>query len=127
MLDELSPEREKEIIDKVAKLVVDNGIANLAGIITPAYDYGFVYAPNILTTTAMLELFPFSSLFGNLGTDFCVFLQSDPGGNMERIMDRVRELNEEKKREEAARRAAEGIKPRMSFWKKIRSSLPKKK
>lgn len=126
MFDELSPEREKEIIEKVAQLVVNNGIQNLGGILQPAYDYGYTYFGNILTTTTMLELFPFSPLFGDLGTDLCVFLQSDPRESMERIMDRVRELNEVKKKEDAARRAALEKKPRMPFWKKVRSSFPKK-
>lgn len=123
MLKEPSPEREKEIIDKVAKLVVDN---DLAEFIYPLYDYCFKYFGNYLTSYASLELFPFSPLLGSMGTDFNIFLQSDPQRNMNRIMDRIRELDEKKKQEEAARHAAEGTKTRKSFWKKIKPSFSKK-
>ncbi|MDQ1280411.1 MAG: hypothetical protein QG670_1674 [Thermoproteota archaeon] len=126
LFDQLTPEREKEIIEKVAQVVVNNGIQNLGGILQPAYDYGYSYFGNIITTTTMIELFPFSFVLGDIGLDMCVFLQSDPKGSMERIMDRVRELNEEKKKEDAAKRVAMGNKSRMPFWKKVRSSFPKK-
>jgi len=118
----ITPERENELIEKAAKYIVDN---DLAGVMYPLYDYGLKYFGYSVTQVGLFFLFPYLPIFGSIGTDFAILMETDAKGNLERIIDRVKEL-EEKKREEAAKGAAEKAKPRESFLKRLKNLFSKK-
>ncbi|KPV64657.1 MAG: hypothetical protein AOA65_0872 [Candidatus Bathyarchaeota archaeon BA1] len=86
----LSPEREKELIDKIAKYIVDYGME------TPAILFLESVKP-LAFVGGQLTLFylaPFLPLVGRWGEEAITLLQSRE--NVERLLQRVEELIKEK-------------------------------
>jgi len=90
------PEREKYLIDIVAKQIVDLELEDFAEVILEGTK---PFGP-FLGQTAFLMSYPgFVAFFGQTGNDFANMMGFDYTKNAERILERVRELKKE--REEA--------------------------
>jgi hypothetical protein len=116
---ELTPEREEELIEQVAKMIVKYGLSNIFMNVTK---YTYNYYPTFLGQMGAYHLFPYSFLLGDAGPDLLKLITKDPK-NMNRIVERVNELEtltlmEE---EEAARNRPE--KPRRSFFSSLLGRL----
>ena len=90
-MDSLSPEREKEIIDKIANYIVDSGMEASAILflesVKPIAYFGGQFAT--------LTLGPFLLILGKWGEEAIALLQSR--GNAERLLQRIEVLAKEKK------------------------------
>ena len=120
----LTKEREEELIERIAKFIVNNELTPLAEVLLQAY--GVMDAPGNI---AFLTVYPWATgIFGKMGQEVTELMGLNPGGSSKRILEKVRELQEEKERIkeiERLRRKASG--QPTSFLEKLRSLFSRKK
>jgi len=87
---ELKPERENEIIEKVAQFVSKMGME------WPVYFWGQSYVPisTIVADTTLLGLAPLLEMIGIPGFQFVKFLEKKD--NLKRLLNRIDELREQR-------------------------------
>lgn len=117
----LTPEREKELIEKIARYIVDNDAGMISKILLQTYG-----ATNFLGQFGFIYLYPFTSaVLGQSGQEYTELLGMNAMDVTRRIVDRVEELEAEKElKEEREKRApTETSKPSSSSLSRRLSSL----
>ena len=93
MFHRLSAEREKELIEKVARLIVNGGLEDIVGILLEAT----VPIGDVVGPMSLLVSFPWlPAFFGTTGMDYSILMGLDYRKNGKAILERVKELSEEK-------------------------------
>jgi hypothetical protein len=91
---EISPERESEIIEKIA------GLVSRLGMELPALLIGYAYVPvaTIVTQTTLLPLAPFLEAVGIKGFEYTAFFEKKE--NVKRLLERIDQLRREREAKE---------------------------
>ncbi|MEM2942644.1 MAG: hypothetical protein QXT81_04405, partial [Candidatus Bathyarchaeia archaeon] len=107
MSDELSPEREKYLIEQAARYIVQHGLEDFAQMVLE----GTAPFGDIVGELGFMMTYPLAvTFFGRTGSDFINMIGFNYKTNAKRILDRVAELKEEKKKLEAERLEQERLK-----------------
>jgi len=87
---ELPPERENELIEKIARIISRYGMEGPAILMTS----GFVPVSTIMSLTTLLPLAPLLELMGIHGYEYTAFLNNK--NNLKRLLERLDELRRER-------------------------------
>jgi hypothetical protein len=113
MSDELTPEREKYLIEQVARYIVKHDLEDFAQILLE----GTAPCGEIVGELGFMMSYPLAvTFFGRTGSDFINMMGFNYKLNAKRILDRVAELKEEKKRLEEKWREEERLKGKGKGW-----------
>lgn len=105
MSDDISPERQKEVIEQVAKAVVRYDLEDIVDSIlegTAPFGQGVGELGVMLTYPFMV------TFFGNFGSDLINMLGFDYTNNANKLRQRIAELKEEKKQLQATEQMEKG-------------------
>jgi hypothetical protein len=89
---DLSPEREEEIINKVANFISKYDLEDAALLLGG----GFVPVSSIIAQTTLLPIAPLLELMGLKGYEYTGFLSKKE--NFQRLLDKIQDLEKKKKR-----------------------------
>lgn len=117
----LTPETEKELIEKTARFIVEHDLETMAKLALETF--GFTDFAGLMLFN---EVFPFASgLFGATGQEFVELMTLNPRANSRRILERVEELEKEKQKRNQASKDSKTKEKRSisSFMAKVLSRL----
>jgi len=110
-----NPEREAELIDKIAKSLLDYGMDSFVEPLLETFQpFG-----DVLGFLLFLGVFPFFEAFGGHWHDFNNLLIEDPKGNIDRLITRMNEIRDMRSEPEHDKDGSDSSK-RRSFSKRIR-------
>ncbi len=86
-------EKNKEAIDRFARLIVSRDLSDVAGM----FLRGFQPAANISAVVLGISIYPFAMLFGGDVEEYMGLFTFNARDNMRRILKRIEELEDEKR------------------------------
>ncbi len=95
-----------EIIDKIARVLVENDAAG----ISKAYLEAFRPISTMGGVMLYVPAFPFFEVLGSWGHELGLMLVDDPKGNIDRLLRRIDELQEEREKAKAENQKEKGQK-----------------
>lgn len=111
-----NPKEEEEIIQRMAKFVVDRDLSVIALPLLEAYSITDI--PGYL---GFVSFYPFAAALGKTWTDMAYMMGTHPSKTGKRLMERIEELEEEKKRLKEATKS----KTKQGWKARIRSAFKK--
>ena len=118
MTSELTPERERQLIELAARYIVDHDLEDFAEIIIEGTaPFGQIVGELGLMMTLPLAV----TFFGNTGSEFVNLMGFNYKLNAQRIMARVQELKEEKKSREEKRKEEGQLKGKKGLSSRLSS------
>jgi hypothetical protein len=119
----LTPDRENELVEQIAKFIVDNNMVDVAAIMLETFSKS-----NAVANMGFFHIYPFMTLFfGRTGQELSELIGLNPSVNNKRILQRIEELENERVRRVEAEKAMKrlmGIEEQTPF-SKLKSSLSK--
>jgi len=101
---ELTPEEEEELIERISNLIVRSGLGMAALLYLESYK-PLSFVGGQLGLFFLSPILPFLGKWGEVGTDVMMLISKRE--NVERIIERVRELMEEESKREKERKKKE--------------------
>lgn len=122
MFDELTPEREKYLIEQAAQYIVKHGLEDFAKILLE----GTAPFGDIVGELGFMMTYPLAvTFFSRTGSDFVNMLGFNYKANANRILEKIEELTLEKKRLQEKQREEEKLKGKQKGWfSRLISRLP---
>ncbi|MFX0205021.1 MAG: hypothetical protein ACFFDT_03480 [Candidatus Hodarchaeota archaeon] len=84
----LSPERKQQVIDDIAKIIVNNKLTEMSKLMLS----GFIPTAGFFGRLGFLFLFPFSIILGKSAEDFMLMMGENPNESLESLLNRINEL-----------------------------------
>lgn len=103
----LPPRIEDKLIEKAARFAVENGISEFV------MPYLEIYSrTDIVGTLSFSVVAPFAMIIGQDLFDFASIMSTNPMENSRRLINRIKELEEEKKSREPKENSEKGVSPK---------------